>query len=297
MRGLITIIFCIVPQFCLGTILVGCTDSSAGSSPSFFISAQQNGTSQQTGGKIVVDSDVDEVKENPCTEAPNDCTLRDAIRIANSREGGTSNITFATQYMFHLASPLPTISANGTTIKANSEQEIHIDGENTNGNVLRITGNNVEIMGLRIYGAGLNHTNIRITDNAQGVVIAKNIIGDDDGPDGNCGSSQFSYGGILVDSSEKIETGKTRAWIYGNIIECHEGNPGDGIVVFADGVIVGKDKQGNAVGNLIRSNRGWGINLTNSTGNTISGNELSNNNMGPVNMNNFHNNWSNNTAE
>ncbi|MDX1415734.1 MAG: right-handed parallel beta-helix repeat-containing protein, partial [Candidatus Promineifilaceae bacterium] len=207
-----------------------------------------------------------------CTSAPNDCSLRSAISIANS-DGKPTTISFAGSYLIRLSHPLPSLSEDNTVIKAGSSQEVHIDGQNIRSSVLRITGAHVHVEGLRIYGAGAGYPNIAIDEGAHDVTITQNVIGDDDAPHGNCGGNNFSSSGIFVSGHQNIEH-ETRAWIYGNLIEC---NQGDGIWVLSGNVIIGKNQQGandSSQRNVIRENHGYGINLGQTTGNTVCDNEI-----------------------
>ncbi len=299
MRALVTLFFFIILLFGAGTIVLGAPSSTNpnGNGNKSLMPASLFDNAQQSSGSIVVDrgDDIETAPENPCKDAAEDCTLRWAIDIANSNEKN-STITFATHYKIRLSKTLPDINKSGTTIMALPEQEVHIDGSETDDTIFRITADDTEINGLRIYGAGSGKPNIMVTGTAQNVVIANNVIGDDDGPAGDCGSSDFSYGGIYINSNGAVENG-VRAWIYGNIIECHTGEPGDGITIVSGDVVVGKDQQdksGPNQRNIIQENSGRGINLTESRGNVISNCDLIHNEDGPVSISNFNNDWVNN---
>lgn len=301
MRALVTTFFFIVLFVGAGTVILGSpySNNPNNSGDQSLIPASLFDNAQQSSGSLVVDRPDDDINvvlpENPCTDAAEDCMLRWAIDIAN-RDEKNSKITFATHFLIKISSPLPQISESGTTIYALPEQEVHIDGSDTGESVLQITADSTEINGLRIYGADADMHNIMITGTAKNVVIAHNIIGDDDGPAGNCGSSNFSYGGIYINSNGAVDKG-ARAWIFGNIIECHKGEPGDGITIVSGDVTIGKDKQdksGPAQRNTIQDNKGRGVNLSDSTGNVVSNCDLNNNEGGPVSISNFNNDWVNN---
>ena len=90
------------------------------------------------------------------------------------------------------------------------------------------------------------------------------MIGDDSAAAGGCGQSAGATAGIKVTSTGPTPSGM-RAWIYGNVIECHGGNGADGIVV-VDGtdVVIGEDVAGNAgtsQRNTIRENARSGVRL------------------------------------
>ena len=292
MRSLVVMFFFFVLIFGFGSSILSLENPGGQNATDSNISrGQVSGSTQTAHISTQVDREDDPQSLTPCTTAPNDCSLRSAIIIANS-DGKPTAITFTTDYLIRLSQPLPTLSEDKTTLKAGPAQEVHIDGGGTAGSVLRITGAFVEIEGLRIYGAGAGYPNIVISDAAHHVAIARNVIGDDDAPFGNCGSSSLSYSGIYVDGFEDIGN-ETRAWIYDNVIECNMGIPGDGITVRSGGVIIGKDHLGvsdDSQRNIIRNNRGFGVNLMNTTGNTICDNEIVSNESGSLNMINFHNN-------
>lgn len=294
MRSLVVLFFFFILLFGVGTIILSVDTPGSSNTGNFDYSLGQfTSGNRQTQEPISteVDRDDDSDTNFACTPAPNDCNLRSAINMANS-DGKQTSITFAGSYLIRLSRPLPTLTEDNTVIKALPGQEVHINGNGTTGSVLRITGAHVMVQGLRIYGAGAGYPNLAISENAYDTVIANNVIGDDDAPNGNCGSSDTAYGGIYIDATGEFGDGN-RAWIYGNVIECNRGIPGDGITVRSSKVIVGKDKDGNgsdAQRNIIRLNNGFGVNLTDTTGNTVCDNDLVANVMGGLYISNFHNN-------
>lgn len=256
-----------------------------------YLLGQISALQQTTNSIISVDREDDPLILTPCTSAPNDCTLRGAINLANTDDGPTE-ITFSGNLLIRLVQPLPPLTADNTSIIALKGQEVHIDGHGVGGSVLRITGPRATVEGLRIYGAGTGYPNVVISEGAYHVVIANNVIGDDDAPYGNCGSSDQAYSGIYVEGSNDIGS-ETRAWIYGNVIECHHGYPGDGIILLSGNVIIGKDPNGasaSSQSNIIRDNRGFGVNLRDTTGNTVCDNQFVANESGDIFLNNFLNN-------
>ena len=247
---------------------------------------------------IEVDREDDPLDLLPCTEAANDCTLRSAINKANNDQVA-NNITFASHYLITLSQSLPVLTANGTVIRARPEQEIHINGNSIPQSVLYITGANITVDGLRVYGAGTGYSNISLGGAAYNVTIANNIIGDGDAPSGNCDLGNQTYGGIYVGGTEEIPT-NARVWIYGNIIECHRGGPGDGITIATDKVVIGQDSTGQsgpAQRNTLRWNRGNGVNVGDQRGNVICNNLMHNNEAGNLFMTNFDNNFMNNEMQ
>lgn len=292
MRTLVITFFFFVLLFGFGSIVL----SSAVQDPQSVVSndiflGQASRSSQSSSSVIMVDREDDPHDLLACSSEPADCSLRSALAIANN-SSTPIEIKFASDFLIRLNQPLPTITGDNVALRAQTGQEIHIHGSDHGGSVLRILGSHVTIHGLRIYGAGAGYPNLVISGSAHQVTIANNIIGDDDAPFGNCGSSDQAYSGIYVEGDSDIG-GETRAWIYGNVIECHRGFPGDGIILLAGDVVVGKDQQGNgnsSYSNIIRNNRGIGVNLLNSTGNTVCDNLFAANGGGAIFLNNFHNN-------
>ncbi len=294
MRSLVPLFFFFVLLFGIGTIILSAGVPESSNSGNFDYSLSQFSSDNRQSQLFVsteVDRDDDSNAGLACTPAPNDCNLRSAINIANN-DGKPTTITFAGSYLIRLLSPLPTLMGDNTVIKALPGLEVHLNGNNTAGSVLRITDAHVEVQGLRIYGAGTGYPNLTISDNAYDAVVAGNVIGDDDAPYGNCSGSDGAYGGIYIDATGEFDSG-FRAWIYGNIIECNRGIPGDGITIRSDKVIVGKDHNGNGSDtqrNVIRLNNGFGVNLAHTTGNTVCDNDLIENVMGGLYIGSFHNN-------
>lgn len=264
-----------------------------------FPSSPGNGGQPTAGFVPVVDvsDDLDPVGE-VCTDAPADCSLRSAITLANEYSGATT-ITFADHYIINLSRPLPTLTQKGLAIVAPPGQEIRINGNNLMAPVFHIAGADIRLEGLRIYGAGAGSQTILINGPARQVVIARNIIGDDDGPQGMCDNNNQAVAGIYLQPSEVEEAG-IRAWIYGNIIECHLGYPGDGIVIKSEAVIVGADMNGNASEaqkNFIRNNNGVAVRLDEFGGNTVRNNLIHNNEAGSIAMTNYANNLLDNDVQ
>ena len=212
---------------------------------------------------LTVDRD-DDVSGLACTSADNDCTLRSAIEQANAV--GDDYIDLESDMTITLSSLLPELTNDGTTIAPlNSDRVVEIDANGVGGNVFNVTGSNIYIEGLRLYGSGNGWANIYIHGTAQGITIANNVIGDDGSAAGGCGQSPESHSGIFISSSGTTPSG-ARAWIYGNTIECHQGDPGTGIVITGSGtdnVVIGENESGEAGSdqqNIIRNNAGDGIN-------------------------------------
>lgn len=207
----------------------------------------------------------------------NDCSLRSAIEHANSSPG-VDSIIFESEegdMTITLTSPLPTLTDDDTTIAPlDPDQVIEVDANNANGNVFEITGSDIRIEGMRLYGSGNGWANIYIHGAAQGIAIANNFIGDDQPGPGGCGQSPNSYSGIFISSTGSTPSG-ARAWIYGNTIKCHEGDPGVGIVITgsgADDVFIGENDGGDATNdeqNLIRGNAGDGVLIQDGAANNV----------------------------
>lgn len=228
---------------------------------------------------FVVDRN-DDANIQTCSAAPNDCTLRGAINKANATVGG-EDITFADNYTITLASLLPEFIDTGTYILGNG-LDIRINANNV-GQAFRISGNDTQIVAVRVYGAGVGASHIWINDSAYGVTIANNIIGaatDVEGATTACISSPNAFGGIYVSASGVVPAGRQRAYIFGNSIRCNGGNPGNGIDVLTDRVYIGINAAG-VTGpiqlNDIRSNKGVGIRMSGASQSHISANSIASN--------------------
>jgi hypothetical protein len=222
-------------------------------------------------------------------------TLREALLVANSTltgpfndaekdqmpdctfSGSTNNWTitggclgvpdwiyFVSNYTITLTSALPVLSADGTMISAAPGQVVKINANNGSYNVFKITGNDVQIDGVRVYGSGTDFSNIWITGSAVRVRISNNTIGIDDIGTGTYGLSPNSYGGIFIDSTGgTLGGGDARVWIYGNSLCCHGKAGSEGIsLVGTDNVVIGADSLGNAgfgQHNYSSNNNGNGI--------------------------------------
>ena len=292
MKGTIVSLILIAGLGVIGVVSQETDDTLLGTEETVLAQASEEGQGEETTDAILteVDRDDDPNELLPCTPAPHDCSLRQAINIANS-DGAATTITFADHYIITLARPLPTLIEPQTTIFARPEQEIHINGNNIAQSVFYITGANITLEGLRIYGAGAGYSNVSVGGAAHHVTIARNVIGDDDAPRGNCGQSDQSYGGIYVGGKDVVPTA-VRVWIYGNIIECHRGGPGDGITIATDKVVVGQDSEGRtdiAQRNVIRENSGYGVRLGEQGGNIICNSLMHDNQTGNLQMTNFNN--------
>lgn len=237
--------------------------------------------------RFIVDKDGDDGGGGACTDGtPNDCSLRSAIRIALSG-GGYAEIYFQGSRTIVLTGSLPALTGTGTSIIAFPlTQTVKINGNSAVQNIFRISGSYVTVKGLRLYGSGSPWSNIWITGSARGIEIANNVIGDDDPSPGGCGNSSQSYSGIYIDSTGPILAPDERAWIYGNVIECHRGSPGNGIdIIDTNQVHIGVDPFGNsgpAQRNHIRLNDSYGIFVTgtNAAGHVIAASYIGVNDTG-----------------
>ncbi len=192
---------------------------------------------------------------------PSDCTLRSAVIKANT-DGVDNIISFISNYTITLTSPL-VLSATGTTIQTFPGQIVKIDANGT-GQVFRISAADTTLTGLRMYGSAIATAIVWISDSAERVRIANNLIGDDDpNPLSPCGSSPNSQSGIYISSSANPTATNAVAWIYGNLIRCI---PGHGIqIVGSREVVIGADSTGLAgfaQSNFIENNGGDAVHLS-----------------------------------
>lgn len=249
------------------------------------------------GADLVVDRE-DDAAGLSCSPAPNDCTLRSAIDIAN-RDNAASVITFDRHMFITLNARLPVLNQPGTTITAGN-MDIHLNGRGVANSILVIASHDIVIDGLLIYGASAQNANILINGLAYNVRIVNNVIGDDDRPAEHCGANDLAYAGIYIDASSTLpEDVDGRVYILNNIIECHRGQPGAGIIIVTNGVFVGEDTGGRAdvnTGNVIRHNNGTAV-VLHQSGNTVRNTRMFANG-GTINPGTFHqNNFINNVAE
>lgn len=218
----------------------------------------------------------------PCTSTTDsDCSLRSAIELANGGAGPDSIVFEAGDVTIGLASPLPALTDDETTLgPLDPDQVVEVDANEVSGNVLEITGDDIVIANVRVYGSGTGWANIWVHGAAQGVTIRDNVIGDDEAAPGGCGQSGESHSGVFVSSSGTTPSG-ARAWITGNVIKCHGrfgDGTGDGIVVSeTDRVVIGADAStaaGGDLANTITANAGAAVRVTAGTGNPVRGNSL-----------------------
>ena len=173
-----------------------------------------------------------------------------------------------------LTEELPPIGDRATTIVANAGQVVAVSGGDQFGPVLAVSGSDTQIEGLRVYGAGPGAAQISIEAGAHNVILAHNVIGDDDPASGGCGQSPSAGAGIQISDDDSLPAGEVRAWVYGNVIECVAGAPGHGILVAGDGVRIGEDEtgrsgSGSGTANLIRFNAGDGVVFENGVANGV----------------------------
>jgi len=195
-------------------------------------------------------------------DTPANCTLRSAVQLANS-DGADTDIVFTTGvHTITLGSAL-NLTADTTWIGANTGRTVFINANNA-GQAFVISGSEVTLNNLYIYGSGAGTSNIYITGSAKRVTISNNYIGTYLGSAGGfqCDVSPNSYSGIYIDASGAIGAGEARAWIFGNHIACNKGTPGDGIDILTDHVIVGADAAGVSHANSIQSNQRHGVEIS-----------------------------------
>lgn len=236
---------------------------------------------------ITVNSNLDTADPTPadgvCDVDPgtagNQCTLRGAIQTAQGA-AGADVIEFADSMDINLSATLPTLSEPGLFIEAATGQTVRINGQGSVANIFQITGSYIAISNVVMYGSGSGWSNIWVTGAAEYVVIAHNLIGDDDPDDGGCGQSDASFGGVYVDGNAPISE-EFRVWLYGNVIECHiQAAAGDGVTLFGtDNVWLGQVPVGVApvvAENVIRHNQ-TGIHMVGSGENSVNASVIENN--------------------
>lgn len=201
--------------------------------------------------------------------------------------GIPDTIGFAGSYTILLTTSLEELTDEGTIISGLTGQNIKIDGNEVATSIFRISGSDITINNLKMYGTANNTSTIWVFGLAQRVQISDNVIGDDDAGAGGCGQSAAAANGIKVNSTGFVTSG-VRAWIYGNVIECHEN--GNGIIVVAtDEVIIGEDDTGSAGSdqrNIIRDNGGSGVRIEGGSGNVVRNSAITGNGESGVHITN-----------
>jgi Right handed beta helix region len=240
-----------------------------------------------------------------CTAAVNDCTLREAIAIANADAQPTSiafdPVTFPDLTPRDIAldfgrGPL-TLSDAGTRVLPTSAQRIRVYGTASSPEQLQpvftILGNNAIIGGFDSIRGGAPYQ-IRVGGTASRAVIFNSTIGGIPSAlnantltcDTVTAPGSFSQAGVYVDATGGSAANPT-AWIYGNHIGCNL--QGSGIVLAgADAVRIGVDELGNygfAQANRIGLNSTHGIYATgNADLNVIRGNLIYSNTIDGIQL-------------
>ncbi len=198
---------------------------------------------------------------------PANCTLRSAIQIANSNgtpdlivfTTGTHVITLTNGFLPTLVETTTYISGVDTTY---TPQIVKINA-NDIAQAFVVSGYDILLDHLRIYGAGPGSSNIYITGASRHVVISNDSIGIDDPYVGSCNLSPDSYGGIYINATGSLPGGDGRVYIYGDYIICHGNATSEGIsLVGTNNVVIGADALGNAGSNehnIINNNAGNGL--------------------------------------
>ena len=237
-----------------------------------------------SAANIIVNSNLDTADPTPADgicdvdlgTSGNQCTLRAAIQTAQGSVG-EDRIQFANSMDIALLAKLPILTEEGLTIEADAGQIVRIDGQSSVNNIFQIQGSYVTISNMVVYGSGPSFSNIWVDDAAEGVVIANNLIGDDDPAAGGCGQNDAAYGGIYVGGVSTPMTDTYRVWIHGNIIECHVSSTGEGVTLFGTSLVfLGTSLEENAPsvsGNIIRHNKTGVVNIG-SEAIFVSGNQI-----------------------
>lgn len=200
-------------------------------------------SSEAQGNAYLVDtaSDVDNATCATRTLADGDCTLRQALTLANA-DGGASTITFfagiygQTITLADPNQPLPALSANGTSINAFAGlPRIAINGNGSSFNGLTVTGSNNSVTGLSLYGfiCSANGAGGVVVEGAaaNGNVIEGNYIGVDLSGTAPA-SNQRNCNGVVV------RGGAASNIIRNNVISA---NAGDGVLIrnASDNIVTG----------------------------------------------------------
>ncbi len=175
-----------------------------------------------------------------CTSAANDCTLRSAIEKANASPANDS-VLFDSGRTITLTGPLPELTDAGTLIAAWPSQDVNID-LNGAANAFTISGDNVSISGLDIYGGSTTVSALIIIKGAaENIKIYDNLIGDYWDGAITCGTYQGGVTGIHLLADNPAPSG-VRLYVYGNEIRCLS----IGISPAGSNAVVGENDSGNA---------------------------------------------------
>ena len=217
----------------------------------------------------------------------NACTLRGAINKANTNGQTFNVIVFAPSVSTVSVTngPLPTITNTGLSINGSYNNTFpRING--ANGGTFFINASYVTIVYLTIVNTQ-NGTDIQI-DGGNNIAIGNNYLGTvANAP--NCAyvSTNQGWNGVRVMPNNTGNATTPVAYIYGNVIACHQY---EGILVRGATVKIGHDRSDQVVPNLIgvmdngvsAGGNGWaGIAITDwvysATDNLIEGNVISGN--------------------
>ncbi|HEY3418399.1 MAG TPA: hypothetical protein VGM23_16105, partial [Armatimonadota bacterium] len=120
------------------------------------------------------------------------CDLRSALQYALDHPENGYAISFASDMQIDLTSSLPQLAPTTNQLLINGQGHvIKINGQNTVANIFKINGNNVGILGLRVYGSGTLYSNIWISGTSKNAILANNVIGDSD-PSDTCTDGSHS---------------------------------------------------------------------------------------------------------
>ena len=197
------------------------------------------------GAGITVTTGLD---DNGSTCDSNSCTLRGAINLANNNGQTFNIISFApgASTVFVTNGPLPAISALGTIINGSSNSTFpRIYG--ANGGTFFINADYVGIVFLTIVNTS-NGPDIEI-DGGTNVSIGHNYLGTVAGAP-NCAYVSLNQGtnGVRVRYNSAGNATTPVAYIYGNVISCHQD---EGIFVGGATVKIGHDSSDVVRPNLI----------------------------------------------
>jgi hypothetical protein len=218
-------------------------------------------------GDLVVDRS-DDASVSTCSAAPNDCSLRGAINKVNGLGTNHALIRFDPSVLtIGLTSPLPSITAQGTTISGTLGAPLLNGAALTSGDGIVIDAAEAAVKGLSIVNMPSSGSDVHVVSGL-GIQIADNYLGTL--PEA-AGASTCLLGsvtrnaayGLLVDGGVSGTGSNPALWVYGNRVACHNTY---GIVMFgADGAIIGRSPSGMASGNFIGTNANNAI-LSNGVG-------------------------------
>ncbi len=245
---------------------------------------------------LVVDNAGDTILSGCSPSIPGNCTLREAIQVARAHRGSgnTYHIQFAGSYTITLSSSLPQLDVDGLWIDGTGHA-VTIDGAGVASTIFYIAANGVKITHLTLYGSALSYPEIWISSPSKNVEIGYNVIGDSTAYFGcHLPTPDNTSWGIYVTTTVALTGTEQHAWIYGNMVKCQKGSPGNGIhLEGTTQVVLGSDPSGQNTwieSNRVDHNAGYGIYISGGGAHSIQNSRFTYNDNSGIYLTNSSNN-------